>query len=266
MTKSILAGLLLAAASFSAPAMAAETVLFNFNSSSGGIYSSTTVNGEQVKARVSAWQFTPDNRGDHTINGSNYDLNSASLGRWDQGFGVTGRNDGGSNEHTIDNYKGFDFIVLQFDQEVSLDRATLSAFSVNGSKDNDAVIGYGLTDLSWLSTPGLNTDEDLFGNLFSGFYDIDGTGSSSYTNINPDGFTGNIWLIGAKWEDFSNSNSRGGNRNKDYDGFKFDNLKVTTIDPVPGVPEPSTWAMMLAGFGLVGYGLRRRPAQRRVAA
>lgn len=29
----------------------------------------------------------------------------------------------------------------------------------------------------------------------------------------------------------------------------------------PGVPEPSTWALMLAGFGLTGYALRRRRSQ-----
>lgn len=32
------------------------------------------------------------------------------------------------------------------------------------------------------------------------------------------------------------------------------------LRPDYGVPEPATWAMMLAGFGLVGGSLRRRPA------
>ena len=30
--------------------------------------------------------------------------------------------------------------------------------------------------------------------------------------------------------------------------------------PVPGVPEPATWAMLIAGFGFVGAALRRRTA------
>lgn len=30
------------------------------------------------------------------------------------------------------------------------------------------------------------------------------------------------------------------------------------INPVGGVPEPATWAMMVMGFGAVAYGLRRR--------
>ena len=36
-------------------------------------------------------------------------------------------------------------------------------------------------------------------------------------------------------------------------GVFFDNLSVTG-----GVPEPAVWAMMLAGFGLMGAALRRR--------
>lgn len=30
------------------------------------------------------------------------------------------------------------------------------------------------------------------------------------------------------------------------------------IDPVQGVPEPATWAMMLLGFGAIGFSMRRR--------
>jgi len=33
---------------------------------------------------------------------------------------------------------------------------------------------------------------------------------------------------------------------------------VINYDEVPAVPEPSTWALMLAGFGMVGYAMRRR--------
>lgn len=39
-----------------------------------------------------------------------------------------------------------------------------------------------------------------------------------------------------------------------------DNLKITlnTRDGVAAVPEPSTWAVMILGFGVAGAGLRRR--------
>ena len=38
-----------------------------------------------------------------------------------------------------------------------------------------------------------------------------------------------------------------------------DNVRLTTrAIAASAVPEPATWTMMLAGFGLVGFGMRRR--------
>jgi hypothetical protein len=37
------------------------------------------------------------------------------------------------------------------------------------------------------------------------------------------------------------------------------------IDPTPAIPEPSTWAMLIAGFGLVGAAARRRRLETRTA-
>jgi hypothetical protein len=45
--------------------------------------------------------------------------------------------------------------------------------------------------------------------------------------------------------------------------FEIDNLAVRK----DVIPEPATWAMLIAGFGLVGAAMRRqRPARMRVAA
>ena len=38
-----------------------------------------------------------------------------------------------------------------------------------------------------------------------------------------------------------------------------------TINPLSGVPEPASWAMMIVGFGMVGAILRRNRARRRLA-
>ena len=41
--------------------------------------------------------------------------------------------------------------------------------------------------------------------------------------------------------------------------LKFKDVKQISFDPVmSGIPEPASWAMMLAGFGLVGGAVRRR--------
>jgi hypothetical protein len=44
------------------------------------------------------------------------------------------------------------------------------------------------------------------------------------------------------------------------DGFNggIDNLSFSLNEPLGAVPEPATWLMMIAGFGLVGAGMRRR--------
>lgn len=41
------------------------------------------------------------------------------------------------------------------------------------------------------------------------------------------------------------------------DWFAFDNVVLTVATP-GGVPEPASWALMIAGFGLVGATVRRR--------
>ena len=46
-----------------------------------------------------------------------------------------------------------------------------------------------------------------------------------------------------------------------WDENSFDNTQFVTVDLTTGrggVPEPATWAMMLAGFGLAGVSLRGR--------
>lgn len=39
---------------------------------------------------------------------------------------------------------------------------------------------------------------------------------------------------------------------------------TVSVSPVSPIPEPSTWALMLLGFGVVGYSLRRRRQRAKV--
>jgi PEP-CTERM motif len=40
--------------------------------------------------------------------------------------------------------------------------------------------------------------------------------------------------------------------------FFTTDVTVTVTDGISAVPEPSSWAMMLAGFGAIGWGMRRK--------
>lgn len=51
------------------------------------------------------------------------------------------------------------------------------------------------------------------------------------------------------------------NMDSDTNAFEIDNIVVNTIGVGPhdgAVPEPATWAMMLLGFGAIGFSMRRR--------
>ncbi len=39
------------------------------------------------------------------------------------------------------------------------------------------------------------------------------------------------------------------------------NFRFTTAAATPAVPEPATWAMMLVGFGGIGFAMRRRKSK-----
>lgn len=59
-------------------------------------------------------------------------------------------------------------------------------------------------------------------------------------------FSGNVNTLSVNYSATGNA-SYGGN--------------LTFVPNVPGVPEPMTWALMLLGFGAVGFALRRRRDQ-----
>ena len=91
------------------------------------------------------------------------------------------------------------------------------------------------------------------------YYGGSATGSATYNTIS----NGSNWLAGEAL-------------NGDYfTSIKFNitgagvndirQVRIGGIANVPAaVPEPATWAMMLAGFGLMGAGMRRRKAETRV--
>ncbi|MEH3123313.1 MAG: PEPxxWA-CTERM sorting domain-containing protein [Sphingomonas phyllosphaerae] len=50
-----------------------------------------------------------------------------------------------------------------------------------------------------------------------------------------------------------------------YGGYDYMQLKSLKVTAAPAVPEPSTWAMMIVGIGVVGVALRRQRRAARVS-
>ncbi len=69
-----------------------------------------------------------------------------------------------------------------------------------------------------------------------------------------------VWVNGLKEIDISGSfaNGRFGFYNYSQQQVLYAGITEDVLPPPGGVPEPAVWAMMIAGFGLVGATVRRR--------
>ena len=233
-----------AALMFSSPAAAAVTFDFTSGSNSavdGSVGNTVMRSNGTLNVTASAWWYNPS-----YASGA---PQSAYLGQYTHGLGVTDHNaavnseNGSNNTHTIDNAGNYDFIVLVFNQAVNIQSGVLYPFAVNGSTDNDAWISVG-TGAAFNSAFFTNT-------LLNNDYDVAGVGSPTYSvPFSPlAGQYGNIWLIGA-------AGPGAGSTDFNTDGFKLSSIVVNAA-----VPEPATWAMMLLGFGAIGFAMRRAGRQ-----
>lgn len=250
-----LSGVVAALVMAAMPASAA-TLTFNLTGNDTKLYGdygnvrtfSATAGGKTVNVQVSAWTA-------YAKQGGGYTVESSYLGAYSHGLGVTNsKDDKGKNlYHTIDNKNGYDFVVFRFDQDVDVSSLTFSPFKVDGSTDSDAWIGVGQTDVNYssaLSFSNWANDMSMFDTIFES---AGGSKESTRNDINPSNEIGNLLFVGASMKSFG--------RNDSWDGFKLRSLTVDTVKappPPPAVPEPATWAMMLAGFGLVGGAMRHR--------
>ncbi len=276
----------IAALAVSSPAFAV-TVMFNMlgNSSvsgtSGNVRTFTVTQGTaSVTAKVAAYAISTtnsvntstnkiNNNGDNKCGIGTGTFNTATcitksyLGDYGSGLGVTSSADsnGSNNYHVIDNVGQQDFIIIQFDRKVKLISATFSPFSVNGSVDSDATIG--VRNLAVQSDLGQNpaialTSRNSLTALVGTQYESSSTSTSATTRLlDPASYVGRIWLIAASLQ----VSSQRYHDNK-QDGFKLSNVKVETVG---AVPEPASWAMMIAGFGFAGASIRRQKAKLRFA-
>lgn len=223
----------------------ASAALVNFNLTGstptngavGNVRTFTAGSGSSaVNVQVSAWTATKTGSGSN----SSYSISKAYLGAYSHGLGVT---TGSRDSHTVDNQGSFDFLVFHFDQVVEAEKATFFQYDYS---DSDASINVGNiagafdANLNFANWAALTA---AFGSEFTA-----SSSGSATRNINSANETGNLLFVGAS---FTLDNNRG---QYSYDGFKLTSLTVNTL---PAVPEPATWAMMIAGFGLVGGAMRR---------
>lgn len=225
--------LILLPTALGSPALAATTISFTSGGSVSSGYAAPgqalTFTGDGITATVTGWSV--NSRGE---------ISSGQLGVWSAGIGV--KNSAGDNSHTIDNKGWTDFLLLQFANPVRLENARFTT-GWHNMNDTDATIGYGVVSLNQITSLEGQTWPIPWLTTFSSRSDTSGNNTR---NINPQGFGGNTWLIGAS---FSNPDRK-------LDGFKLQSLVVSSA-----VPEPGTWVTLLLGFGIMGGAMRYRRRQ-----
>jgi hypothetical protein len=73
--------------------------------------------------------------------------------------------------------------------------------------------------------------------------------------VNPDGLAHALVTVGDSGRTFVSFEDLVGGGDRDFNDHMFSLANVTTV---PAIPEPSTYALLLAGLGVVGFLGRRR--------
>jgi hypothetical protein len=189
----------------------------------------------------------------------NNSIQRGAVQSYSNGLGVSSIGEATSSpHHTIDNLTNRDFLIFQFDQPVSLERARFTTYNMGSSRtDGDATIGFATGSGNWMQDPlASSATYAQFAALFGNNFEASNVGSTSGTtagtrSLNGLNNVGNIWLIGAGLSNPTEDCGRWKNQNC-VDGFKLSQVTVQAV------PEPSTWVLLLLGFGFVGYSMRRR--------
>ncbi|MES2719002.1 MAG: SdrD B-like domain-containing protein [Pseudomonadota bacterium] len=174
-----------------------------------------TLTGVSVTARA----FSQDK--DQSTNAASNTWQKAYLGAYGGGLGVTDSSEGSgdNNTHMVDNVGRNNYVVLQFSQDVKLDKAFLG-YVVNDS-DVQVWIGNSDTAITTMSNAVLGS---------MGFSEVNATTATGarWADLNAGGATGNVIIIAADTTDTTPD-----------DRFKLEHLAVCAPDLCAPVAKAS---------------------------
>lgn len=282
---SIATATLLALTSNSAIASSDVTKRYDLMShSEDSVLSSNGVEIDGVNVKLSAWTYTDYSTDWEKRNGSwkklsTYnvksfdDSNAQFVGQpnlsYDYGYGVQNSYEANGAHQTIDNrvdyttddnwntaqgYRTFDYILLSFDDAVSLNNVELGWHAGSGQQLSVAALtSSSLDQNSWANI----VQKDSLGKAISASFNIaggqyDGIASVSKTFKNQ---FSNLWLVGAYNKIFGDIGGSDSNDKFKLSALSFD---VETTPPPTEVSEPGALALMSLGLGLVLYRRKRR--------
>ncbi|WJG08400.1 exosortase-dependent surface protein XDP1 [Aliiglaciecola sp. LCG003] len=231
----------------------------NVSISGNQIYKSAGANGVKITAWANSGNFGVCGTGPECDPGSaSYDqdpfLERAQLTSYSSGIGAINADDSTSDPHHALDNKGsntnwaeFDMVLFEFDTAVELTGLRAGW----ASNDSDmTVLGYtGSTALD-TNTPFASDDKwsDLVGKGWGYHTDVMNLGVNNTKTIAP-GFESKYWLVGVYNPVFT------GATNSSWDAVKLSMVSTRKADSQTSVPEPATFALMLAGVAAL---LRRK--------
>ena len=136
---------------------------------------------------------------------------------------------------------------------------------VTVTRTNNALFTLNSVDVAELWLPGQSLS-DFRDVVFTGFQQGGGMLSLTFTLDGIRDGTGGVadfqTLAFMGWTNLQSFSVTGVNANGAFGDYSIDNI---VFDAAGGVPEPSTWALLVLGFGAAGAAMRRRATRGRIA-